>query len=165
MEFIKNFLIKEIHDITWNAQKQTTCKRKGVGCSVIEYRDNKIERIISTFNGPAHHAFVCTNEVGNCGCCHAEPKAIIGTLKAMRLDCRKVIRVMVCTYSPCTNCANIIIESRVIDAIVYDILTEHDKRGAEMLKKVMDVITLDKLKKGDADAIFRRWKISCPEPE
>jgi len=163
LNFIKDYIAKELHDITWNAQKQTTCKRKGVGCSIIEISQDSIVKVISTFNGPSNYRFQCTNEIGNCGCAHAEQKAIIGFLKAMRLGDNKSTKIMLCTYSPCTNCANIIIESRVIDGIVYDILTEHDKRGMEMLKKVMDVITLEELKKGNADAILRRWEKSGPE--
>ncbi len=51
------------------------------------------------------------------------------------------VLIMVCTYSPCTNCANIIIDSGIVKGIVWDILTEHDKRGAEFLRSAMDVIT------------------------
>ena len=64
---------------------------------------------------------------------------------------------MLCTYSPCTNCANIILQSGIIEGVVYKILTEHDKRGDEFLRKSIDVLTTKELLTGKSDVIIRKW--------
>lgn len=120
------------------AELQTTCKRKGVGCSLHHWEEDKFRIVARKHNGPSRKGHPCTNVVGGCGCSHSEPRVIID---AKFLGYRSDSLVMVCTYSPCTNCANIIIDSRVVKGIVWDILTEHDKRGAEFLRSAMDVIT------------------------
>lgn len=103
------------------------CKRKSVGCAIIGWAGSLLAL---EFNGPTTDV-QCTNEVGNCGCAHAEPKAILKlSIEASALtNC-----TLVSTYSPCTTCANLIILSQRISTVVYDILTEHDKRGVGLLQ-------------------------------
>ena len=52
------------------------------------------------------------------------------------LDC-----LVFCTYSPCTNCANIILDAGIVQAVFYDTLTKHDQRGVEFLEAAMPVFT------------------------
>jgi deoxycytidylate deaminase len=102
-----------------------SCKRKTVRCGIYVFDS----RIVWAHNGSSINE--CTNEVGNCGCAHAEPKAILKYIRLLGLQ----DAYMICEYSPCTHCANFIIESKTIEAVYYDILTEHDTRGAELLQK------------------------------
>lgn len=129
-----NYLIDELKKIQNFALKNQTCKRKAVGCSIVRLsigwqKAPTEETLIMTHNGPSVPNNQCTNEVGNCGCSHAEPRAI---LKSLKKDYGKHL-TMVCTYSPCTNCANIIIDSGIIDLVVYKVLTQHDIRGQTFL--------------------------------
>ncbi len=125
------------HDKDW-AELQTDCRRKGVGCSLHHWKGDAFRLFSRKHNGPSRGSHLCTNVTGGCGCSHSEPRVI---RDALFQGYRSESLVMVCTYSPCTNCANIIIDSGVVKGIVWDILTEHDKRGAEFLRSAMDVIT------------------------
>lgn len=156
MEYSKH-LDKEFDDILEFAKNNQRCKRKSVGCSLVTVIEKTSLQFLRTRNGPASDEYECSNEVGNCGCCHAEPKAIIKGLqkKEYYFDC-----IMLCTYSPCTNCANIIIESGIVSIIIYDILTEHDIRGEKLLRSKMLVFTRDELKKGIANRAIKKW-IQC----
>lgn len=116
------------------AKKNTTCLRKAVGCGLVHWSGT----VVFANNGPSVKNAVCSNVVGNCGCSHAEPRAIIRALKS---GLTKGF-ILVCTYSPCTNCANIIIDSGIVELVVYKILTEHDVRGSELLANVMPTIQL-----------------------
>ena len=122
-----------------------TCKRKVVNCTII----NHIGQFTNTKNGPTQ-GHQCSNEVGNCGCAHAEPRAIIAALKSeWYVDC-----ILVCDYSPCSNCANIIIDSGIVTKVGYNILTEHDKRGVKLLKNSGIKVS------GDKNEITR-WLLDC----
>jgi tRNA(Arg) A34 adenosine deaminase TadA len=76
----------------------------------------------------------CTEEVGNCGCMHAEPQLLLHLAKAQR----KKTETLGVTYSPCTQCANMIVHFHkhihAIAGIYWLIDTETDLRGIERLK-------------------------------
>ena len=153
------FLLDEVRIGKQLAERKTTCLRKGVGCTLIQselgFGSVKTEIIARAFNGPSRSGHECTNVVGGCGCSHSEPRVIMKAMMKRRRG------IMVCTYSPCTNCANIVIDSDIVDGIVWSILTEHDKRGAEFLRDAMDVLTTDQLDKKELETgvydTLRRW--------
>jgi deoxycytidylate deaminase len=162
LEYIRKIIIEDMNLITANAKVRTKCKRKGVGCQLISIREGDIICSLNyVFNGPSVEDFECSNVTGNCGCMHSEPKAIIVALKKNPL----IEWIMLCTYSPCTNCANIIIHSGIVKGIVYDILTEHDKRGDKFLRQSIDVLTLQEIinRKSEANAIIERWIKTDPK--
>jgi deoxycytidylate deaminase len=156
-QWIVSTIIKQIKEITELAVLKTSCKRKGVGCQLIRLEKDAIIFQDSIFNGPSGEDFECSNEVGNCGCMHSEPKAIMQSLKKYKSDLKWI---MLCSYSPCTNCANIIINSGIVEGVVYDILTLHDKRGEQFLRRVMPVFSLFELHNEEVDDTISRWKIS-----
>ena len=142
------------------AERNQVCKRKAVGCAAIAVRVNEIYTIAMKHNGPSRKGFPCTNEVGNCGCSHSEPRVVQSAIKNWDMD-EKLI--LVCTYSPCTNCANIVIDSGLFGGVIYDILTEHDKRGEKFLREAMNVMDrkeLNKLTEEEASAKLKEW-VSC----
>lgn len=146
--YLAEFIENEFKIITDYALENQTCKRKAVGCSIIEAnnKEETLERVIITHNGPSGLNNKCSNVVGNCGCSHAEPRAILKYLKLLGKKYKdNVWSIMICTYSPCTNCANIIVDSNIITAVVYKILTEHDIRGAEILKRSLRIFTVEEL--------------------
>lgn len=153
---LKRYIVEEeFPAIQEYAKANQTCKRKAVGCSVLEIWNEpvrpgilseSITRPILVHNGPSGDGHECSDQVGNCGCSHAEPRACIAVMcDEPRLREVRDNAQMVCTYSPCTNCANIIVDSGVIDAVVYDILTEHDRRGVLILKRAMPVFNREDL--------------------
>lgn len=90
--------------------KRAVCERGyKVGC-VIAPTD--LTSVLSIgYNGPARglpHS--CRNEVGNCGCVHAEANALIKAPYDRDL-------MMFTTLAPCENCARLIINSRVLSVI------------------------------------------------
>lgn len=111
---------------TCSAEKYTSCLRKGVGVSAFQYLEKTGEFFLvdSFHNGGGH----CTNEVGNCGCPHAEQRALVCLLSRFKHG-RDLPIVLVQTYSPCTTCANLIALSGLVEAVVWKIDTEHDMRG------------------------------------
>jgi deoxycytidylate deaminase len=139
-------LIQQLKDITIRAKEQQTCKRKAVGCSIVRLDpDGLVREVVFTHNGPSRDGHECTGEVGNCGCSHAEPRIVIQALKGQLgryvHSSQSSKAVLVCTYSPCTNCANVIIDSGIIHAVVYEHLTQHDVRGEQFLVDSLTVIT------------------------
>lgn len=144
------------------AEINQTCLRKAVGCAAIGKEGEIWTTIAQKHNGPSREGHECTNEVGNCGCSHSEPRVVIAALKNY---CEDKKLILVCTYSPCTNCANIVIDSGLFGGVIYDILTEHDKRGAEFLEqafpgRVMSREELNKLTEKEASDRIKEW-ISC----
>jgi len=151
---IKETLLQECEIVTSLAESKTRCKRKGVGCQLTRFHERGMLALPAVYNGPAHEDLKCTGEIGNCGCMHSEPQAIIDCLKRPYNNYKFIL---LCTYSPCTNCANIIINSGIVEGVVYDILTEHDKRGDEILRKFMPVVTIEDIRNGHVDAILSSW--------
>jgi deoxycytidylate deaminase len=124
------------------AEKNQICKRKSVGSVIVEQLDSLTHYISPDINGPIHPSIECTNEVGNCGCAHAEPKIIMAYLKNRK---KQGPTVLYSTYTPCTPCAHLIIGSGVIDLVVWEIDAPHWARAEEMLRAVLPVYKLHEL--------------------
>lgn len=107
----------------------TPCKRKGVMATVFRLEDGLLRKFGEWSNGSPW----CSGERGNCGCVHSEVKASIRIAEERRWFDQGAM--MVCSYSPCTGCANAIVLTKVVQIVVWRILTEHDKRGADILRK------------------------------
>ncbi len=162
-------LIYELDRIIEFAELRRRCKRKAVGCSLVNLFGGKLRNGFVGTNGPAHLNAQCSGEIGSCGCAHAEPALIVAALRA---GYRKGF-VMVCTYSPCVTCANLIICSGLIHGVVRDIFTQypqsgllqHDMRGEQFLISAgIDVITKEDLEKSSEKALasLRKWKLISP---
>lgn len=142
--------IKELE--MWAQQQMVDCKRKIVACGIVTlvHKDddpallaqskNAVEpgpfvEMVRCTNGPTP-GHECTGEVGNCGCAHAEPLAVLALMNMLN---RSHEFILCCNYSPCTRCAHVIINAHqvagLISAVVFKHLTEHDVRGAELLVK------------------------------
>ena len=110
------------------AGENTKCLRKGVACSVL---GPELQKLYITINGPVGH-FKCRNVQGGCGCMHAEQKMML--LLALNGLLRKGPLVLLCTYSPCTTCANNIVTAGFQGVIIFKYLTEHDQDGISILQ-------------------------------
>ncbi len=149
-ETLADRLLTEFAFLEATSEANRTCKRKAVGCSCIEpYSDGGTGRLFLAINGPTerHGKDWCNGIKGACGCPHAEPKLMLKLEHATNsFSLRKSI--IVCTYSPCTNCANVILSSEhvKISRLAFKHLTEHDQRGLEILKAAgFETATWDEL--------------------
>lgn len=120
----------------------TTCHRKLTWSSAAQVVCQHLNPTgIAMLNGPTTQYVGCSNEVGRCGCCHAEPKVIL----SLPRECR-VPTLMFTKYSPCTTCANLIIISKRVTAVLFEIQTTTDMRGLDLLGSaripVAELITL-----------------------
>ena len=92
-------------DLAIALQFRSTCKRTGVGC-VVASQD--LETIYAVgYNGTAR-GFPnddCRNEVGNCGCIHAETNAIA------KVNTKDPDKVFFITNEPCELCAKLIVNT------------------------------------------------------
>lgn len=127
-ELIKKVILKSFRDIKREARKHQTCRRKSCGCVILEI--NLKESLIQHFtavNGASGPKNKCSNIKGACGCSHAEPRAIMKYLKKRRskVKWRYIKTVLLTTFSSCVNCANIIVDSGVIDVVAYEFLATH----------------------------------------
>ncbi len=142
------------------AERNQVCKRKAVGCVAVVIGANELLHIAMKHNGPSREGYPCTNEIGNCGCSHSESRVVQSAIEEWGMEDKLIL---VCTYSPCTNCANIVIDSGLFCGVVYDILTMHDKRGEKFLREAMNVMSrkeLNKLTEEEADATIKEWVFS-----
>ena len=91
----------------------STCKRDKVG--VIIFPNDFTSVLAIGYNGPAKNLDndSCTG-VTPCNCAHAEVNAL---LKLVKSD-SKII--MFTTRAPCRQCANYIINSRLITGVIFD---------------------------------------------
>lgn len=131
----------KFHNHLSKLAEKTECKRKGVYAAYVSLTGR-----LGTYaiNGPM--GFPCSNEVGNCGCMHAEIKLL--------LDCEiKSPHIFMTEYAPCTNCANALIFRRKnIKAIIYYHKTPHDMRGLRLIESTFPcecLETLDERKLND----------------
>lgn len=152
-------VLKMFDQIRYEAEKNQICKRKACGCGIITVLEDGDYFATTSINGPTHPENECTNEVGNCGCGHAEPRAILAHIKECCEDDRPTI--LLTTYSSCTPCANLIIESGFIDAVAYEVFAPHWARADTILRRVMPVwergeITTQLLKDWFDDCIARQ---------
>lgn len=147
---------KILEDLNRLAAKDQKCKRKAVGCGLVEFNLNTSEAHLVAIgvNGPSSGE--CNGEVGKCGCSHAEPRAI---MSLMRQNIHSK-HLMICSYSPCTNCANIIVDSQRVNGVVYGIFTDHDPRGVEILRRAgIPVYALGDL---IPDSVIEGWIYGTP---
>lgn len=151
--------MKELEDIfiaiLAYAERRNDCLRKSVGCAAITFDNFKPMTISIACNGSSRPDHLCSNIVGNCGCSHAEPRLVQNLLKIGN-KIKDMPLIIICTYSPCTNCANIIIDSKLFKGCIYDILTEHDIRGTEFLKETMPILTRKEITESSNDKI-KKW--------
>lgn len=161
-QLVKQVILRAFEQIKVEAEKNQVCKRKAVGCAILEVnlKEELITHIMA-INGPSGPNNECSNIVGACGCSHAEPRAIMKYLKRCKKNghCRKTI--LLSTYSACVNCANIIVDSGVIDVVAYEILAEHwaeEPRNAKaMLDRSLSHWTKKQIEEDLENTLIKRW--------
>jgi len=140
-DVIKKAIIRAFKNIKQTARKNKICKRKACGCTIMEI--NLREEAIQYFtmvNGPSGLENKCSGIKGACGCSHAEPRAIMLYLKTRRPKVKEpyIKTLLLSTFSACVNCANIIIDSKVVDAVAYEFLAPHWSIEPHNAKAMLD---------------------------
>lgn len=105
------------------AESMTECHRRGTAARVSHGNEMRAASI----NGSAW----CNGIKGNCGCLHAEVRAVLSALRdgAPQGQCELWV-----TLSPCTACANLCVSSKLFKRVVYLRPLEHDLRGIDILR-------------------------------
>jgi tRNA(Arg) A34 adenosine deaminase TadA len=140
-DVIKKAILRTFKSIKQEARRHKICKRKACGCAIIEIniREEALYFFTAT-NGPSGPKNKCSGIKGACGCSHAEPRAIMNYLKKRRLRIKPayVKTILLTTFSSCVNCANIIVDSGVIDAVTYETLAPHWAAEPNNAKAMLD---------------------------
>jgi deoxycytidylate deaminase len=152
-------MIHALADAQVDAEHGQECRRKSVGCVIYDVcvpnrRGPRLKLVCAAKNGPTS-GYQCTNEIGNCGCAHAEPRALFAATRAgWTAPPDRGAMVLLCKYSPCTPCAHAILASRFITHVIFEIVTEHDQRGLTLLHAGLDgampLKVLERIVRGEA---------------
>lgn len=136
---VKQIILRTFDEIKTDAENHQVCKRKAVGAAILEIDLTK-EAIyhFTAINGPSGSRNECSNVVGACGCSHSEPRVIMEYLKHRRSNDHNIKTILLSTYSPCVPCANLAIDSKVIDAFAYEIWTPHWNKHPYFADKILD---------------------------
>lgn len=125
-QLVRQTILRSFDEIKRIAEQNQVCKRKAVGCAILEVDvESQLITHTTAINGPSGAKNKCSNIKGACGCSHAEPRAIMKYLKRCKRNGHRGKTILLTTFSSCINCANIIIDSGVIDVVAYEILAEH----------------------------------------
>jgi len=145
LEKIKKTILQTFKDIKREAKKNRTCLRKACGCAILKIHSpsDPIITIFTATNGPSGKQNKCSGIKGSCGCSHAEPRAVMSYLKSSVLEyfsnnSYNLKIILLTTFSSCVNCANIIIDSGVINAVSYEFIAPHWTKDPNNAKKMLD---------------------------
>lgn len=119
--------------LTYAEAQTSRCRRKSV-CAIACRAETGILFAVA-YNGPVGD-WSCTNEVGRCGCMHAEQRLILDLLR----DSRPPSLDLYVTHSPCQTCANLILESNLFRRVVFREVAVHWQDSLEFLRRNMEVV-------------------------
>lgn len=121
-----------VASLTRRHEDRRACKRKAVASVIFLGVEGGWRELCHAVNAPmGNDPDRCIDDVGNCGCVHSEFKAVVLLLRSKLIGFNTV---MVVSYSPCTPCANLIVQSKVVDEVYWLEDTAHDLRGIEILR-------------------------------
>ena len=135
---VSRFLPMINRRLSWYRPDKYKCRRYNV-VAIATNLNGDLE--VSAFNGPVFTD--CTNEVGKCGCIHAEQRLIICHYEVVK---RIQDPILVVNTSPCKTCANLIVESGLFSSCYYNrVYHGNDYRGIDTMKMAaINVIRLTK---------------------
>jgi len=165
-DLIKKVILCSFKDIKREARKHKTCKRKACGCVILEVnlKDDLIQHF-AAMNGASGAKNKCSGIKGACGCSHSEPRAIMRYLKQRKLRIKRsyIKTILLTTFSSCVNCANIIIDSDVIDFVAYEFLATHWATPPHDAKAMLDRSLIHCSKKqlieDKENKLLKKWRL------
>lgn len=148
--FSADYINEVVKRQTMVAQKVTRCKRQGVACCVFSASTRQMLAV--EFNGP-HFAFPfeendgslpayipCKNIVGNCGCEHAEQKAI--SYFNNKVDAKFFPLIFATDLNCCLPCAQAMVSCGFVSSFVYRTLVSRYAGIPYLIEKGIDVYRL-----------------------
>lgn len=105
--------LKTFYGFAESLSSLSTCKRATVGCVVVTPTLTQVLAV--GYNGPPSGISntACRNELGNCGCIHAECNALV------KLRSSQTKLLLLCTTAPCELCAGLILNCKRISQVYY----------------------------------------------
>jgi len=160
-QLIKEVVLRTFDQIKIEAEKNQICKRKAVGAAILEIDlEKELVTHFMAINGPSGEKNECSNIVGACGCSHAEPRVIMKYLKRHRRN-GQVKTILLSTFSACVNCANIIVDSNIIDVVAYEILADHwavePHNAKAMLDRSLHHWTKQQIEEDIENNLIKNW--------
>lgn len=161
-QLVKQVILRTFEQIKEEAEKHQVCRRKAVGCAILEVdlQDELITHF-TAINGPSGPNNKCSNIKGACGCSHAEPRVIMKYLKQTKRNGYRRKTILLTTFSSCVNCANIIIDSGIIDVVAYEILAEHwavePNNAKAMLDRTLPHWTKQQIEEDIDNKLISNW--------
>lgn len=123
---VKQVILHTFDQIKTKAESESECNNKKVGCSILEIDlYNEMIEHFAAVNGPnVNQECKCkwnsdTKNI-NCNCNHAESRALMLYLKRFRQNRKNIKTILISSYCPCVYCANLIIDSGLIDVVAWD---------------------------------------------
>jgi len=117
---VKQVVLHTFSQMQIKANAERKCMRRAVGCSILEIDlFNELIEHYSATNGPSN-GNTCGGKDRACRCSHAESRVVMKYLKRFRQHRKNIKAILVSTHLPCTHCANIIVDSELIDVVAYE---------------------------------------------
>lgn len=91
------------------AKQDSQCLRAKIGVAICTGEKNELRLLYLSHNGPVG-TNKCSNEKGQCGCFHAEIRAVMKVLQGPMMLPGDDNWIIVCNWTPCTTCANFILQ-------------------------------------------------------
>ena len=115
---VKQVILHTFDQIKTKIKSESKCNRKKAGCTILEIDiHNEMIEHFTAINGPNINQ-EC-NSI-NCSCNHAESRALMLYLKRFRQQRKNIKTILISTYCPCVYCANLILDSGLIDVVIWE---------------------------------------------
>ena len=146
--------IRALTSIGQSLAELSTCKRLRVGAIIFPVDCSAIYAI--GYNGPSRGLpnDSCTNEIGDCGCVHAEANAVV----KFNNDLAKP-SILYSTFLPCKECAALILNCTNIVGVVWDELYRDDAGHKLLLSGGLNVVKREDLE--ICPTIVECWRMTC----
>lgn len=100
--------------LAFSMAERSTCKRLQVGCVITSTDFRKVLAVGYNGNASGLPNTCDSDEVGRCGCLHAEENAVINCDSPRRAE-----KIVFCTHIPCAMCAKRIINLGGVIEVCY----------------------------------------------
>ncbi len=101
-------------DLALGMSQRSTCRRLAVGCAIVSTDFRKVLAVGYNGNASGLKNDCDSDEVGKCGCLHAEENAAIQCDVA-----RGTPKIVLCTHLPCKMCAKRLVQLGGVERVIY----------------------------------------------
>jgi len=94
--------------------ERSTCRRLKVGAAIVTPDFRKVLAVGYNGNASGLKNDCDSDEVGKCGCIHAETNAVVNCDAPRAME-----KIVLCTYLPCVACAKLLINLGNVKRVLY----------------------------------------------